>query len=303
MSDLTDQRRAQTAIPSSGLMGQVARGMLFTYVIVGVLSLASAKPLLITRHTDGVQLKSASAVKSVGASPAVLQDGQALIIPEGGFVILLSEGRALKISGPKTITTSDEALRGVAPESASGSSALGRVLGRQSSELGIAATRSLRRARIKHPIRSSDIAQLSMIVIECNECSGEMVYVTQQADARGQEKIIWHDLFKPQLTYSGPMLPPGEYLIKIAKQTHPFRVASADRVANARLAIEASLRLAQSLSVADRASIRSAIWHQSRMPSEAFVVLSRAVHEDPDNQALRSMLKAYQRALNTRQFF
>ena len=255
---------------------------------VGTYSLsASAEAMLVTRTSLGVQVKDSSGTRDAPAGAFPLLDGQSLIIPQNGIAVILSNGNAEQIVGPKTFSTDSTIGSG---DVATNQDALANVLSRQSSTNSVGATRGGGNFTLLRPIEGTSLVTLSKIQWKCDSCEKKDIEVINLLTFDS----LWSGSGSLQMKYEGDPLMAGDYAIKVDDNYLAFKIVDPTESAVITEAAIQAKRLASDLSMVDQVAVEAAIWSHAGMPTEALYVVDQALLTQPQNAELQQLLHSYQ---------
>lgn len=252
---------------------------------------------LVTLASGEVKLGSAAAP----SAPFVLDDGQALTLAEGASVVVLHQGTATRLRGPRAVALSDLAAPSVGSK-ASSRGALTAVLSRDVSFAKAGASRGGDLTLIR-PIPGGEIVAPKHFSWECGGCDPQTVTLTPLMG----DDPVWTGTGTTSATYDGPALAPGPYLLRVGPREFALTVvdqarkrAIDDAIAQAS-AVTADLEAQGVSDAAALASIPATVYLRAGVPSEALWTLDAAVSASPDDAALQALHRSYEERLGLRE--
>lgn len=260
-------------------------------LLLAVPALAGDAVALVTLASGTVTLDG----EAVPAAPFVLPAGKGLNLADGASVVVLHEGTATRLRGPRTVSLSD--LN--APSTGASErrrQALGAVLSRDVSFTKAGASRG-GELQLVRPLPGGTVLAPRDIRWTCDGCGAQQVEVY----AFLADEVVWTGQGAGAVAYAGPALDPGPYLVRIGAREFSFTVAdkqTAARVNQARAAADEAREGLKSQGVEDVAalvSIPAGVYLRAGLPSEALSLIDQAIAEHPGNESLTVLRSHYER--------
>ena len=254
---------------------------IFLFPIVG-----HADALLITRTSGNVFVKENSEKKNVPSTVFALFEHQTLVLEEGSFAILLRNGVAQQVTGPKKISPNDWKEKAVSTQK---NNSLSRLLSKKSSIRNIGASRSLDGFQLQRPLSSGTLIEAKEVRWYCHDCDVQEVQILSV-----DEDLIWSGAGKFSVQYDDEPLPPGPYLLDIGGLRTGFQIADAEQQNLLRESLRELHDQIEHMPLLDRVSLYVAVLEQAGMPSEVLYALDTYTAQTPSNIELHNMLLNYQ---------
>ena len=228
-------------------------------------------------------------------APFVLDGTAKLTLPEGASVVVLHEGTATRLRGPRTVGLGDlEAPSTGATAATRG--ALQAVMTRDVSFAKAGASRGGELTLVR-PIPGSTVVAPQGFTWRCAGCGEQPVEVYAFLD----DAVVWTAKGSDTLRYGGPPLAPGPYLLRVGTREFSFTVADQahqERVKQARTAADEAMAGLRSQGVDDVAvliSVPAGVYLRSGMPSEALWLVDDALVKHPEDAELKALRIGYER--------
>ena len=228
---------------------------------------------LVTTTKGSISLVTAAGRSPAPPAPFVLTTGQSLDLAVGATVVLLHEGVAFSLVGPKQVDA--DGLQ--APETNAAGPALGAILARKVSQARPGASRG---PKLLRPVAGAPLVALGDVRWACAPCTDTPVTLLSRTAA----EPVWSGHGAGSTRYDGQPLWPGEYSLQIGGDSYNFRVVDDAE----RLGVAAALDVTPppGADPVTLATIPAAIWSQAGMPTEALYLLDRARASYPDDPEL-----------------
>lgn len=228
---------------------------------------------LVTTTKGGITLVTPSGRAPAPAAPFVLTSGQSLDLAAGATVVLLHEGVAFALVGPKQVDP--DGLR--VPETNAAGPALGAILTRKVTQARPGASRG---PKLLRPVAGAPLVTLGDVRWACAPCVDTPVTLLSRTAA----EPVWTGHGAGSTRYDGQPLWPGEYSLQIGGDLYNFRVVEDSE----HIAVAAALDVTPPADThpATLATIPAAIWSQAGMPTEALYLLDRARAAYPEDAEL-----------------
>ena len=244
----------------------------------------AAPPTLVTL-ADGPVTRAGEAVPD---APFVLDAGQTLTLGEGATVIVLHDGAATRLRGPRTVDPAALEAPSVAGNPAQ--SALGQVLTREVSYRRAGASRGGDLSLVR-PVPGGTVLGLHDVAWRCEGCGEQTVQVHDFL----ADKVVWTGSGEGRLGYEGPALTPGPYLVTVGGRDFSITVAPAEdqeRLKLARQAADEAMDGLRSRGIDDMASLISipaGLYMRAGLASDALWAVDEALRTHPDDAGLRAL--------------
>jgi hypothetical protein len=233
-------------------------------------ALAEPAPAMVTLVRGPVTLVEAGKT-STPVAPLLFTSGQVLDVGAGGHVVLLRQGGAFTIDGPRRVDLAS--LQAPAAQA----DPVGSLLEKRTSLASAGASRG-GTVKLLRPIPGAPVLELHEVRWACGCGPQDVVVHDLRADTP-----LWTTNGEEGARYDGPALAPGTYLVRIGGFEQAFRVA-------ARTEADAALVAARAETVtdpADRAAITAGALLLAGYPTDALDVLEGA--------GLTALVGAYER--------
>lgn len=259
--------------------------------LVLTLPAAAADVALVTQTSGSVTL----ADEPAPAAPFAFPAGTPLTLADGATAVVLHEGAATRLRGPRTVQLTDLPKPGAAT-SAQNRGALQAVLSRDVSFAKAGASRSAGLTLLR-PVPGSTVLAPQGFTWQCRDCSKQSVEVY---DFLG-DRVAWKSRGNGFVAYDGDNLTAGPYLVRVGTAEFSFTIADGDRqerVKQARAAADEARDALERDGVTDIAalvSIPGGVYLRSGLPSEALWLVDAALAEHPDNLDLLALRAGYER--------
>lgn len=233
----------------------------------------AASPALVTSARGPAVVVTAGTRAAAPPAPFLLAVDQSLDLPAGSSVVLLHEGVAFSLAGPKVVEAS--ALR--SPQASTAAPAIQSLLDRK---VTLAKAGASRGTRLLRPVAGTPLVSLGEVRWSCSPCADTPVAILSMTAAAP----VWTSHGEGTVRYDGEPLWPGWYLLQVGGDSFTFQVVEeAERKA---VAAAFSVVTPPDADAASLATIPAALWLQAGMPSEALYVLDRARAAYPDDAEL-----------------
>ncbi|MFZ5482346.1 MAG: hypothetical protein ACOZNI_36630 [Myxococcota bacterium] len=220
-------------------------------------------PAMVTTVRGNVTLVEAGARKPAPTPPFLLPAGASLDVAAGGHVVLLRQGGAFTIDGPKTVDA--EALR---PATAT-ADAVGDLLARKTSLASAGASRAAG-FQMTRPVPGEKLLTFEEVRWRCDACGPQKVELVDMRTG----SAAWTKDGEGSVRYDGERLRPGPWVAKIGGREFSFVVASDDdRMAFARSLDAANLETVKD--PADTAQLAVGLHLLAGYPTDALVIAER----------------------------
>ncbi len=265
-------------------------------VVLASLSLSSARasPALVTTTRGSVELVRQGESVPAPTPPFILEDGASLNLGDEALVVVLFEGSATQLHGPREVGQDDLKTREAAP--ATRTSTLDSLLTARTQLSRAGASRAGgSQMHLTRPVPGAQVVAIPYIAWRCDVCPPTQVSVY---DLRN-DVDVWTGEGTSQITYDGPALTPGAYLLALGDRDHAFTVVATEDSQRLTSLVEAASQASDELvgvgaDIAARTSIIAAVYLQSGFPSEALYTIDKAVIQHPQDQALQSLRASFE---------
>ena len=235
---------------------------------------ADPAPAIVTTARGTVTLVEAGARKPAPAPPFLLGPGQSLDLAAGALVVVLRQGGAWEVTGPKIVDAAS--LR--PPEVTADASALGDLLARRTSAGTAGASRAGGIAVVR-PVPGKPTTALSEVRWRCDRCGEQAI---ELVDLR-MDETVWTGKGTERVAYAGTPLHAGSYAVKVGGHEFAFTVTRPEDGARVKDALtQASV---EKLDPNARAAATAALYLQAGLYTDALTALDGAT--DPELVAMR----------------
>lgn len=257
-------------------------------------SLAAASPALVTTTRGEVQLEQNGEASTAPAVPFVFDAPDRLTLADDALVVVLFEGAATQLHGPRTVGLDDLKTRQAAPSEHSGT--LDSLLTARITTSRAGASRDgATTAHLTRPVPGSRLTALQSVAWRCDACAAESVSLYDLQ----RDVDVWAGSGDGSVIYDGPALQPGAYLLALDGREHAITVVSErDRTELTQL-VDAATAASDQLvgvgaDVAARTSVLAAVYLQAGYPTEALYALDHALAEHPEDAELQALRERYE---------
>lgn len=174
---------------------------------------ANDAPAMVTLVRGPVSLVAAGKSAPAPAAPFLLAVGQTLELGVGAHVVLLRQGGAFTVDGPKRV---DPATFNAAPVAGD---QVGALLQKRTSLASAGASRAVGLV-LTRPVPRAPALALRDIRWRCDACGPQDVAVL---DLRA-DTTVWTGTGDGSVTYGGPALAPGTYVVRVGTDEFALRV-------------------------------------------------------------------------------
>lgn len=235
---------------------------MFVFALLPVaLAQPAAPPAMITLVSGPVTLVAGSTRTPAPPAPFLLPAGQSLDIGAGGHVVLLRQGGAHAVDGPRTLDPASLKAEGSVAD------AVGGLLDKRTSLASAGASRG-GTLTLTRPVPQAPVLALGEVRWTCPGCGPQEVAIV---DLR-EDGTLWTATGEGQVSYTGPRLAPGTYAVRVGGVETAFRVTPST-VADT--AITAA-HLDQIPDARDRAAALGGTLFLAGYPTDALAVLESA---------------------------
>ena len=265
---------------------------MFTFISFGLFLFFAvhnsvASPLIVTRTVGTVFVQDGKKLEPVSKSIFALKDDQALILDKKALVTVLYQGKGKQIVGPTTISVEEMKIFPIDNQK---ESPLTLLITRKSSIVKTGASRSLDGFQLKRPLETGDILELKTIEWICNSCGEQRVSVVNVEN----NSTAWSSPGTDVLTYSGPVLEEGKYLIQIGDRSFPFTVVSDEEKQIIQEALTVLDIEADTMKLVDRLSLMAALLNQADLKTEALYLLDVYRKKNPQDSDIQELYESYE---------
>lgn len=267
---------------------------LITLVACASVSSAWAAPALVTTTRGTVQLVHEGETKPAPAPPFILEDGASLSLGDDALVVVLFEGSATQLHGPREVAQEDLKTRHAAP--ATRATTLETLLSARTQTSRAGASRAGgSQMNLIRPVPGAQVVNIPYIAWRCDSCPPTQVSVY---DLRN-DVDVWTGEGSSHVVYDGPPLSPGAYLLALGDREHAVTVVAAEDSERLARLVEAASQASDELvgvgaDTAARTSIVAAVYLQSGFPSEALYTIDQALLQAPDDEALQALRASFE---------
>ncbi len=246
-------------------------------------------PMVVTTARGSVTLEIDGQETPLPSPPFLVAPGQVLSLREGAMVVVLFQGSATKVLGPRRWRPEDISA-GVDGAASDAVGALNDLLTRRVDTSRAGASRA--GLRLERPVARTVLLRPRTIRWSCDDCGEQQV---QLYDVRA-DRVVWSATGASQVTYDGPDLEPGAYYLQIGGDPYTINVAPAEERQRVTRALEAARAAAAGLEddPAAAVSLSATVYLQAGMPSEALYLVDAALAEHPDDPALEGLRADYE---------
>ncbi len=269
----------------------LALSLLTALVTAPLTARAGDAPVVLTTVRGDVALASGDALPE---PPCVVQPGQVMTVGDGGLVVFLFQGAAIKVAGPAEIDPGELQIGN--QEDSGRATALRSTFSRQASTARTAASRGAGDLQLLRPLAGQPVLALADIRWSCDGCGELEVSVENARD----ESVVFSGKGDGEADYVGGELPPGSYYLRIGDQDFSFLVPAAADRERIQGALDAAHQAADELVTsgmgdpAMAASIPGAVLLHEGLLSDALFLVDRAVEQHPHDEALAALLADYE---------
>ncbi len=257
-------------------------------------SSAWAAPALVTTTRGSVVLVRQGESTPAPAPPFILEDGASLTLGDEALVVVLFEGSATQLHGPREVGQDDLKTREAAP--ATRTSTLETLLTARTQTSRAGASRAGgTQMHLTRPVPGAQVVAIPYIAWRCDTCPTTQVSLY---DLRN-DVDVWTGEGTSLIAYDGPTLAPGAYLLALGDRDHAFTVVGAEDSQRLASLVEAASDASDELvgvgaDIAARTSIVAAVYLQSGFPSEALYTIDQALIQHPDDPALQALRASFE---------
>ncbi len=255
---------------------------------------AAAAPAMVTTTRGQVDIVRDEGSHTAPPPPFLLEEGDRLTLADGALVVVLFEGAATQLLGPREVAQGDFKTReATARHSAA---ALDSLLVRSVVSSRAGASRGAGDGvHLVRPVPGSKVLEIPYVSFRCGDCGDENVVLY---DFRNDAEV-WTAAGTGPIPYSGPELDPGAYLLGLGDRDHAITVVGPEERAEVE-ALLTAVRAAEQDLVGDGAdqaastSLVASVYLQAGYPSEALYVIDAALALSPDDAALRELRDTFE---------
>lgn len=257
-------------------------------------STAWAAPALVTTTRGVVELMQEGESGPAPAPPFILEDGASLTLAEDALVVILYEGSATQLHGPREVGQDDLKTREAVP--AVRSSTLETLLTARTQTSRAGASRSGgSNLHLTRPIPGARVVSIPYIAWSCDTCPNTQVSLY---DLRNDVEV-WSGAGSGQVVYDGPTLATGAYLLALGDREHAFTVVASEESERLARLVQAASEASDELvgagaDVAAQTSIVAAVYLQSGFPSEALYTIDHALVQYPEDDTLKALKASFE---------
>ncbi|MCO4744360.1 MAG: hypothetical protein KC912_06190 [Proteobacteria bacterium] len=251
----------------------------------------AADPAVVVTTRGDVQLTTAGETAAAPAPPFALMDNQSLTVAEGALVVVLYQGAANQLRGPRSVALSELRASTEIPKEQVG--VLNDLFSRELSTDKAGASRA-GDLRMVRPVPGGTVLAPQTFGWRCAEtCAEEDVQIY---DFR-EDAVVWTAKGNGTVEYAGPDLGPGAYSLVVAGREFAFTVAPKSTRESAQRARAAAMAAAQSLPKDDPASVAvpATVLLQAGLASEALWLIDQALTERGESPELIEMRREFER--------
>ena len=255
---------------------------------------------MVTTAKGTVNVVTAEKSESAPSPPFLVLDDQSLQLAEGAEVVLLYQGIANHLRGPRKVALTD-----LSSGSGSGEAkgALEDLLSKQVVTRRAAASRGGEGISLTRPVPGTDVGAPSTLRWSCDKCAEVEVSVYDFIN----DEVVWKKKGTAEVKYDGPKLVAGSYSVVIEGKDFPFNVpdaATLAKVEDARSAADAqAVDLAKGGfdNAAALTALPATIYLLAGMPTDALSTIEAAIDEHPDDKELKALLEAFEQKAGLRE--
>lgn len=268
---------------------------LCSFAAVWLALVAAAAPAMVTTTRGGVELVRPSGPTPAPAPPFLLGEDEGLRLADGALVVVLHEGTATQLLGPREVARDDLKTREATAQA--GAAALDALMTRRVELSSAGASRGGGAAiRLTRPVPGTRVVGLPYVEWACEGCGDEGVALY---DFRN-DRDVWRGVGERRVAYDGPPLEPGGYLLTLGERDHALTVASADEARELAELVAAATRAMDDLAgagadAAARTSILASVQLQAGYPSEALYTVDAALVANPGDPHLLALQASLER--------
>ncbi|MFT6142790.1 MAG: hypothetical protein ACJAZO_003296 [Myxococcota bacterium] len=278
-------------MPHQTLIAVVA---LLSVSSVSSVSSAWAAPALVTTTRGTVELVQQGQSTPAPPPPFILEEGATLTLGDEALVVVLFEGSATQLHGPRDVDQSDLKTREAAP--ATRTSTLESLLATRTLTSRAGASRAGgSQMHLTRPIPGAQVVAIPYIAWRCDACPPTQVSIY---DLRN-DVDLWTGEGASYVPYDGPPLTPGAYLLALGDREHAFTVVATEDSQRLASLVQAASEASDELvgvgaDIAARTSIVAAVYLQSGFPSEALYTIDNALAQHPADSALQALRASFE---------
>ncbi len=209
-------------------------------------------PAMVTTVNGSVTLVDGASRTAAPRPPFLLSTSQRLELAAGSRVVLLRQGGAFAVDGPKTV---DPSAFTPGPAADPVSSALAKK-----TSLAVAGASRASGFALTRPVAGAPALALHELRWRCEACGEQAVTLSDLREGG----TVWSATASDGLAYTGPVLPPGAYSLNVGGREFLVRIVDGTEAA----ALVEAAQLA-SLPEADRAAALASAYLLGGLPSDA----------------------------------
>jgi len=240
---------------------------------IALIAVAAAAPLALVTTTKGAVTFGGAAAPAV---PFTLTAGQTLDLAADASVVLLYQGKAFQLTGPRKVDPAT--LASPAADPAAG--ALEDLFSRQVSTAVAGASRAAAVA-LARPVPGTAVLDLHQVRWSCGGCG---VVPVEVRTLRGGA-VLWSGSGEDHVDYAGPALSPGPHVLRVGTADFSFLVPATDERARAEAARQTLAGIADP-------SVAAGVWFATGLYTEGLYALDAAVSANPKYAELRAVYAA-----------
>ncbi|MFK7927147.1 MAG: hypothetical protein AB8H79_03090 [Myxococcota bacterium] len=257
---------------------------------------AMASPAL-AAETALVTLATGSVTQADGTTPSapfVLKSGQTITLGEGGSVVVLAEGTATRLRGPRTVSMTDLHAPSVGTQGQTSGAALTQVLSRDVSFAKAGASRG-GALTLTRPIAGGQVQHFAGVSWRCEDCGPQTVSLTPLM----ADDPIWTTQATDTAAYDGASLAPGPYLVRVGDEEFAMTIATQGQSKGVKTAVQHGLSLLGDSEddVALKPSVVAGIYWSAGLTADALWTLDAAAAAHPESTEIVELRRAYEQRL------
>jgi len=230
-------------------------------LLVAAALAAETSPAMVTLVKGPVTVVTAGSASAAPAAPFLLPAGSTLQVGAGGRVVLLRQGGAHAVDGPATVDPAGLRVQGSASDAVAG------LLEKRTSLATAGASRG-GTLTVVRPVPQAPVLALGEIRWTCQACGTQDVSLV---DLRA-DSTLWTARGEGSVTYGGPALRPGTYVVRVGTTESALRVPARTEAD----ALVAAAHLDAIADPTDRAAALGGTYLLAGYPTDALAVLEGA---------------------------